>query len=268
MMHQRRRTIVLPRINPNVGLEAAYRRKLDALIDKMHKSVGYWVKATYRQNTPQIAMLANDESPAMAMRRLMRGLTSQWNKEFAKLAKQFAPEFVRRNGRLSDQAFKQALKDAGFTVEFSLTKTVNDVMQASIGENVALIRSIPQQYLGEVEGMVLRSVQAGRDLGTLSAELQDRYAVTKRRAALISRDQNNKATSVINRVRQLDLGIEEAIWHHSHAGKKPRPSHVDMDGKVYKVAQGMWDEDEKAYVFPGQLINCRCTAKSIIPGFI
>ncbi len=265
MMHLRRKPIVLPRINPNAGLEAAYRHKLDAMIDAMHRSVSYWVKAAYRQNTPEIAQ---DESPAMAMRRLMRNLTSQWNREFAKLAKQFAPEFVRRNGRLSDQAFMRALKDAGFTVEFSITKAVNDVMQASIGENVALIKSIPQRYLGDVEGMVLRSVQSGRDLGALSAELQERYGITKRRAALISRDQNNKATSVINRARQLDLGITEAIWHHSHAGKVPRPSHVDMNGKVYKVAQGMWDPDEQAFVFPGQLISCRCTAKSIIPGFI
>ncbi len=265
MMHQRRKLIVLPRINPNVGLEMAYRKKLDAMIDQMHRSVSYWIKAAYRQNTPEIAQ---DESPAMAMRRLMRQLTGHWNKQFAKLAKQFAPEFVRRNGRLSDQAFKKALKDAGFTVEFHLTPAVNDVMQASIGENVSLIRSIPQQYLTEVEGMVLRSVQAGRDLGALNQDLLDRYAITKRRAALISRDQNNKATSVINRARQLDLGITEAIWHHSHAGKVPRPSHVDMDGKVYKVAKGMWDEDEQAWVLPGQLINCRCQAKSIMPGFV
>lgn len=268
MMHLRRKPIVLPRITANAGLEVAYRKKLDTMIDQMHRSVSYWVKSAYRQNTPEIAELASDESPAMAMRRLMRQLSSHWNKQFAKLAKQFAPEFVRRNGRLSDQAFAKALKDAGFTVEFSMTKSVNDVMQASIGENVSLIRSIPQQYLTEVEGMVLRSVQAGRDLGALSNELRDRYAITKRRAALIARDQNNKATSVINRARQLDLGITEAVWHHSHAGKVPRPSHVDMNGKVYKVAQGMWDEDEGEYVFPGQLINCRCTAKSIIPGFI
>lgn len=268
MMHQRRRAIVLPRINPNVGLEMAYRHKLDALIDRMHRSVGYWVKATYRQNTPQIAQLAADESPAMAMRRLMRGLTSQWNREFAKLAKSFAPEFVRRNGRLSDQAFRKALKDAGFTVEFSLTKTVNDVMQASIGENVALIRSIPQQYLTEVEGMVLRSVQAGRDLGTLSSELQDRYAVTKRRAALISRDQNAKATASINRARQMELGIEEAIWHHSSAGKHPRPSHVANNGKVYNIKTGWYDPDAGKHIWPGTEINCRCTAKSVIKGFI
>lgn len=268
MMHLRRKNLVLPRINPNAGLEVAYRKKLDDMIGRMHRSVSYWVKAAYRENRPEIAVMASDESPAMAMRRLMRQLTKQWNTEFAKLAKQFAPEFVRRNGRLSDAAFRQTLKDAGFTVSFSLTKTVNDVMQASIGENVALIRSIPQQYLTDVEGMVLRSVQAGRDLGALSNDLLDRYAITKHRAALIARDQNNKATSVINRARQLDLGITEAVWHHSHAGKVPRPSHVAMNGKTYKVAQGMWDEDEGEFVFPGQLINCRCTAKSIIPGFI
>ena len=54
---------------------------------------------------------------------------------------------------------------------------------------------------------------------------------------------------------------------HSHAGKKPRPSHVRMNGKTYDVKQGMWDSAEGRYVFPGELINCRCTSRSVIPGF-
>ena len=61
--------------------------------------------------------------------------------------------------------------------------------------------------------------------------------------------------------RQADLGIREAIWMHSHAGKKPRPEHVKMDGKTYNITKGMWDR-----IFPGELINCRCTGRPIIPG--
>jgi SPP1 gp7 family putative phage head morphogenesis protein len=264
-IHHRQRQVVLPRVVPNAGLQAYYRKRLDRLIEAMHDSVAYWVAQAYRANPPEIAQ---DESPAVAMRRLMRKLASRWNREFDKLARKLSPEFVRRNGRMSDTQFIEHLKAAGFTVEFSVSRQVNDVMQAAIGENVALIKSIPQQYLTQVEGMVLRSVQAGRDLSTLSKDLQHQYGVTRRRAALIARDQNNKATSAIYRARQVELGIEEAIWHHSHAGKTPRPAHVAMNGKTYKVSEGMWDEDEQRYVFPGQLISCRCTAKSIIRGFM
>jgi SPP1 gp7 family putative phage head morphogenesis protein len=133
--------------------------------------------------------------------------------------------------------------------------------------NVSLIKSIPEEYLKQVEGAVMRSVQTGRDLGKLSKELQKKFGVSKRKAALISRDQNNKATSAFQRARQQELGITKAIWMHSHAGQEPRPSHVAMNGKEYDINKGMWDRDEQEWIFPGQLINCRCTSKSIIPGF-
>jgi uncharacterized protein with gpF-like domain len=54
---------------------------------------------------------------------------------------------------------------------------------------------------------------------------------------------------------------------HSNAGKEPRPTHVAMNGKPYDLAKGMWDSDEKEWVHPGQLINCRCTMKPVIEGF-
>jgi uncharacterized protein with gpF-like domain len=82
---------------------------------------------------------------------------------------------------------------------------------------------------------------------------------------LIARDQSNKANAVVTRARQLELGIAEAIWMHSHAGKEPRPTHVAMNGKRYKVSEGMWDSAENRFVFPGELIKCSCTGRSVLP---
>lgn len=113
----------------------------------------------------------------------------------------------------------------------------------------------------------MRSVQRGGDMGQLSKELQKEFGVTKLRAALISRDQNIKATSAFTRARQIELGITEAVWMHSHAGKEPRPTHVKMNGKRYNVTEGMYDPAEKRNISPGELINCRCTSKSVIAGF-
>lgn len=110
----------------------------------------------------------------------------------------------------SDGEYQSSLKRTGFWVGFHLTREANDALQATIGENVRLIRSIAAEHLAEVHGMVMRSVQTGQDLGGLADELQERYALTRRRAAFIARDQNSKATVV--RVRQEGLGITEAIW--------------------------------------------------------
>jgi hypothetical protein len=40
-----------------------------------------------------------------------------------------------------------------------------------------------------------------------------------------------------------------------------------MDGKVYDITKGMWDKVERRFVFPGELISCRCTSRPIVPGF-
>jgi len=159
------------------------------------------------------------------------------------------------------------LKKAGFTVKFKMKPAMRDIMRATVGQQVSLIKSIPSQYFTNIEGMVMRSVQTGRDLGQLTKDLQEQFGVTHRRAAFIARDQNNKATASMTRARQDELEITEAIWVHSGAGKHPRPTHVAMNGKKYDVNKGMWDPAVKRWIFPGEEINCRCFCRSVIPGF-
>jgi uncharacterized protein with gpF-like domain len=252
-------------VHPNAGLAAAYQRKLDRLVADMHASVEYWTLAKYKANTPEV--LAQDASPAATLRTLMRRLARRWQRNFDKLAQEMAEHFAKDVQDRTDGALKAAMHKAGWTVQFKPTRAQNDVFQAVVAENVGLIKTIPQQHLAAVEGDVMRSVAAGRDLAQLSDALQARYGVTKRRAAFIARDQNNKATAVFTRVRQQELGITKAIWVHSHGGKEPRPSHLANDGQEYDVTTGWWDPDEKKHIRPGELINCRCVSKSVIPGF-
>lgn len=228
----------------------------------MHRSLVRWLTAAYRANEPEL--VAMDRSPAVELQNAIRKLARRWQKRFDDLAETLAKQFAGEALRYSDASFKAALKKAGFTVQFKMSGAANDAYRAVIGENVGLIRSIASEHLSEVEGLVMRSVQNGRDLGFLAKALEARYGVTRRRAALIARDQNNKATAVITRVRQLEAGITEAIWMHSHAGKHPRPSHVAADGKRYDVKKGMLIEGE--WILPGEKINCRCVARAVVPG--
>ena len=265
-MRKRKGEKVLRPIRSNAGIEAEYRRKLRRLIEDMHKSVDFWVQATYRANPPRMAL---DEAPAKELEREIRRLSKRWLKDFNDAAPKLARWFALKNSRRSETALMKILKDAGITVKFTMTPQMRDAFEAVVAENVQLIRSIPEQYLTQVQGSVMRSVQAGRDLSIVAKDLQRNYGVSYRRAALISRDQNNKATAVMTRARQEHLGIEEAIWMHSHAGKKPRPTHLRNDGKRYKVAEGWYDPDPRVArrIWPGELINCRCTTKAIVKGF-
>lgn len=249
----------------NVGIQAEYRRKLDALIDEMARSYAYWLKAQYRETPP---MLAQDAVPARELEREMSLLGKRWQAKFDEAAPRLGRWFADTTRRRSSAALQNILADAGMTVRFQLTRTMRDAYEATVAENVGLIKSIAQEYHSQVGGMVMRSVTAGRDLGQLTKALEGRFDITRKRAALIARDQNNKATAVFVRVRQQELGLQ-AVWLHSHGGKEPRPTHLANTGKKYDPAKGWFDPDPKVrrHIWPGELISCRCVSRSIIKGF-
>ena len=257
-------TKILRPVRPNVGIEVRYRRQLDDLIRQMHESTLYWIKSAYKNNEPRIAQ---DAVPSEVLRIAVARLAARWQGHFDEAAQRLADYFATAVEKRSTAQLMKILKDGGWTVRFTLTPAMRDVFQATVNQNVALIKSIPQQYLSQVEGLVQRSIQAGGDLKTLTDALMSRYSVTRSRAELIARDQNAKANSTFNRARQQEMGIKKAIWMHSHAGETPRPTHVKMNNTPYDVAQGMWDPHEQAYIWPGQLIACKCYSRSVVEGF-
>lgn len=256
----------LKAVHANRGIEARYRKQLKRLVDDMHASYEYWLTAAYRKEPPRMAEVveqAQDASPTGYVTRVLAELGKRWILRFEENAPKIADSYVRDMFKASDSAFMQALRDAGFTVAFKLTPPVRDALNASIGANIALIQSIPEQYATQIEGAVMRSYSAGRDLQTMVKDIQAVYPTTAKRAILIARDQSNKANAVVNRARQMELGITDAIWMHSHGGKEPRPDHVAANGKQYKIAQGCLISGK--YIQPGEEINCRCTSRPILP---
>lgn len=255
--------IILKPVHPNSGIAQAYAKRLDRLVSEMHASLVYWLSAAYRANPPE---MAQDASPAAVLQQTMAGLARRWNKRFRVAAADLADYFATATAERADGALTSILSKAGFKVEFSMTAEAQDVMTATINEQIGLIRSISQQHLSQVEGLVMRSVSQGRDLGYLVKELEARYAITKRRAVLIARDQNNKATAAMLRARQDALGITQAQWVHSGGGKHPRPEHEDAGRKklIYDVMKGAYLDGK--WVWPGTEISCRCVSRPIIPG--
>ncbi len=249
-------------IFPNAGTEAAYRAQLRKLIKSMHDASLKQIKLAYRENPPALAQ----DTAAEALAQVVTNLRSIWHGLFDEAARKLAEYFGQEMVERSDSQLRSILRDAGISVKFQMTPAMKDVLGATVAANVGLIRSIPTQYLDKVEQAVMRSVQKGRDLKRLTQEIEDIYPVTRKRAELIAIDQNNKATTFLSRARRLELGIGEAVWMHSHAGKEPRPAHVAMDGKRFSLEEGMWDSYEQAWVQPGELINCRCSSRPIIKG--
>jgi len=258
--------VVLRPVHANAGIQAAYRRKLMRMVDDMAKSYTHFLRAQYRATPPR---MARDMSPARELQRALRELARRWQRQFDEGAPRLARWFAQSVATRSSLALRKILRDAGFSVRFKITPEVRDILDATIAENVSLIKSIPSQFATQVEGLVMRSVTAGRDLQSLTRDLRARYKITRERAELIALDQNNKATGAIRRARETNLGLEEGIWLHSKAGKEPRRTHLANHGRRFSIAEGWYDPDPKVRrkIMPGELIRCRCTWKPVVKGF-
>lgn len=165
---------------PSAALRTAYQKKLLRLVDKMSASVEWWLGAEYKKLYPKFAADGAAQDLAEELSRVM----GKWQKEFNVMGKDMAKWFAKSSAGYTSQSIKEALKEAGYTVAFKNTRKVQDMIRSIVIENAGLIKSISSEYRTEVEGLIQRSVQAGRDIGFLREELEKRYGITKRRAIL------------------------------------------------------------------------------------
>lgn len=264
-MKRKKNDTILPPVRPSLALEIEFRKKLDRIIREMAGSVEYWLAAKYRQNEPKVVSIAEDDNPAAALRKAIRLLSKRWQKNFDEIAVELAKYFAKGAAARSDSQLRSILRKGGITVRFVMTPAMRDILGATVNANVALIKSIPGEYFTQIEGIVMRSVQAGRDLGGLTKDLERQFGVTRRRAAIIARTQNNLATASLDRCRRLELGITEAVWMHSAGGKQPRKRHVAFSGKKFDIRVGAPIGDKGQNVMPGEEINCRCVSRPVLP---
>ena len=252
-------------IRPGTGIEARYRARLQAMLLEIHKSVMWWIAAEYKKHPPA---LAQDASPFTFIRRMVNKVRDRWLKAIEDTAPKLAAYFATAVQKRVDTDLKKILKEGGFAVSVRPTKAMQDVQAASIVENVNLIKSIPSQYLDQVEQIIARAYANGHDLKQVTDELQKRFKVSRKRAALIAKDQSSKLNSQVTRVRAAENNLHFAIWKHSWAGVTPRATHMAMDGEPFDLREGMYDPDPKVkrHIQCGELINCRCVARIITPG--
>jgi len=254
---------------PNPGIRAVYRRGMELLIRQMHEDVMRDVMDEYGALEPRIAGDSSGpwKSPMERLAERFRILTERWQKRFNFFSILLARRFVGGIKKAVKNNREQALKEAGMGIRLNPSRLYNERVQALVQGNVDLIRSIPQEYLGRVKVQVNEAVASGMDRGTLTRELQRDYGVTERRAKTIARDQTNKATASMAEATDESLGVTEGIWIHVPGRKMSRPTHVAMNGKKFKLSEGLFDPDPKVrrFVKPGSEILCACRYRPVWP---
>lgn len=135
------------------------------------------------------------------------------------------------------------------------------LLNAFVSENVNLLKSIPSQYLSEVQNTITRNFRAGKRAEAIEEELVKRFAISERRAALIAMDQTMKLNAQFTRTRQTELGVDNYIWRTA-LDEKVRPTHADNEGRVFS-----WRVGPPVTDHPGMETNCRCEAEPDLSAF-
>jgi len=133
-------------------------------------------------------------------------------------------------------------------------------MQSFAHTNVALIKSIRDKAVTDIEGVTYQGVRTGRRAEDIAVDIKNKYGVTRNRAKLIARDQVGKFNGQLTRLRQLDAGVRAFRWSTS-GDERVRPAHEVLEGRVFS-----WN-DPPSIGFPGEPIQCRCIGEPLFRGF-
>ena len=271
------RTIPALKVNP--GIRAAYRRELDSLVRRMGKTVVAAVLEQYDRIewrvVPPVAEDAKWRSPAQIMLDVEEKLLEKWRKEFGKtgtMAAKLALKSIYRRIKLQRQ---RALKELGISITIDPSRFTNSVYQALTIENIQLIKTIPDEFFSRLQAIVNQHISRGLDRAALAEDLYANFDPPSdkkwtesrwyKHCRFIARDQTSKAVQALAESTDKDLGFTDGIWVHVPGRLSSRLTHIRMNGKQFKLDEGLYDPDEGRKVKPASLWNCMCCYRPIIP---
>mgnify|MGYP003582800311 CR=1 FL=1 len=252
-------------IRPSRKLELDYTRALLAIVDDMHtETVKALMPLIEQPNIGDGKRIVNDGLFSDFKTAFSRVSLSIKNR-VAGIADALAELVVsKQNAEVDKQLIDLIQKQTGLGLTgLAQDEAINEAIAVAKAAQVALIKSLPQQYLDKVEQAVLAGIQSGAGYFNeeLDAALAKIESLTQNRAKLIARDQMGKINSRISQVRQESLGITHYTWVTMRDGAvRGAPNyfsfynHNKRDNKVFA-----WD-NPVGDGHPGQPINCRCLA--------
>lgn len=214
-----------------------------------------------------------------AWRRTMERFFSE---SFQSQYERIAQRTVSMANAESTEAFVESVNKAvGVDIRPMMSESgMQDYINVANQQNVQLIRSVPEQYFGRIESIVLGGVRDGDAPTLITRRIQEATGVTQRQAKTIARDQTAKLTSEITERRQRQSGVK--YYRSVDAGDERvtgRPGGKYPNAKIscwgiarkdigYGPGVYRWDKGAswggQTGLHPGRHhINCRCTATPV-----
>lgn len=258
MIMQKKPRQNLGRSRPSIAYELKYRKALQSLITEMQADV----KKELRSYHSEYAYDAS--SPIVTVFSKLRG---KWYRRFEQMGRKLALWFAEATDKRTKTQISRKLKEVGWTLSPSYTEADKKLLREIIDSNVELIKTIPQQYFHNLQSVITQAFVEGGDMEKITKAIERTGTVTSNRAALIARDQTNKATQQLAAMNAEAYGATKGRWIHVPGKYSSRPTHEVMDKMVFNLKDGLYDASVGRYVKPGELIYCNCQYEFILPGF-
>lgn len=192
---------------------------------------------------------------------ILRRIRERWESpQFRALSEVVARRFV-------NAVDDRTQKSLGFDL-YGNNEALNTVIEASIYDNTRLIRSIPEQYLSQVESIVVTNTRTGIRSSAIASQLADQFGVTERRAKFIARDQTAKVNSAVAQKRIIASGFIYFQWRTSR-DSRVRDRHRAIADKVTEYGRGVYRYDNPPLsdkgepILPGVDFSCRCSQRPV-----
>ena len=251
-------------LRPAVGIYIDLGDAVAAEIERMHREVRRELEGAFASGELHMAM---DDSITSQARMRLNAMQQKWEARFRLLANRQVRKMLDRVMRNSEVTLKMSLREVSqkLKVDTSLSDArLEEVIKASTQEAAGLIKRIPEQFLGDVQGQVMRSITSGRGMQDLVPYLTKRYEGDKKWARHVAMDQTRKSYAAVNRVRLQKLGCEEFEWIHSGGSAHPREEHIALSGKKFRFDDPpVINKKTGEKGFPATLPFCRCVLKPV-----
>lgn len=194
------------------------------------------------------------------------------------LAKSVSRWYTRQLLRTIPKAQWRAMRRAGVSTAFMrkrwskpyikgqyIAPSTYDKIPDFVKWSTELITKMCHSSCIKVQNEFAKAIEQGYDYGRLNQTLLGLENMDVDRAALVALDQSNKLNQFIQHENCKAIGVEYGIWVHMPGKYTHRHSHKEMDGKRYKLDEGMYDPEVDRNVFPAELPYCRCTFRAVLP---
>jgi SPP1 gp7 family putative phage head morphogenesis protein len=158
--------------------------------------------------------------------------------------------------------YKNVQNSTGIDLEQVVAEEgLSDIIALQKNKNESLIKSIPQEFIKNIEVVVQNGISEGLRPEEIARQIKGIKGIKSvfgkldNRVKLIAKNETLSINAALAKKRAENVGITEAIWRTSK-DERVRDCHQARDGKKYELSKGLFSSCDGKTIYPGQEVNC------------